>query len=107
MTPNAQEWRRIWAMPLFEGIDREKAEAILREHGCTTCSFADGEILMSPAVHKKRIGILLKGEATVTTPDPGKETLLRFLSPDEHIPPPAQFPAPVCDTAAVHPNREA
>ena len=83
MTPNAQEWRRIWAMPLFGGIDREKAEAILREHGCTTCSFADGEVLMSPDVHQKRIGILLKGEATVTTPDPGKETLLRFLSPDE------------------------
>lgn len=78
-----QEWQKLWGTPLFRETDRKNAERILTSSACEAISFADGEVLMSPAVHQRRIGILLKGEATVTTPDPGKETLLRFLSPEE------------------------
>lgn len=78
-----QEWQKLWGTPLFREADRKNAERILTASACEAISFADGEVLMSPEVHQRRIGILLKGEATVTTPDPGKETLLRFLSPEE------------------------
>lgn len=78
-----QELNKIFASPLFCGMDRKKAIRIFEEYSCSASCFSDGEILMSPEVQQRRIGILLKGTALVTTPDPSKETLLRFLEPEE------------------------
>ena len=83
MALSKTEWKRILASPLFRGVDSRKAVRILEEHDCFASCFSDGEILMSPEERQKRIGILLKGTALVTTPDPSKETLLRFLEPEE------------------------
>lgn len=83
MQLSKQEWNRIFSAPLFQEADKKTVIRTLEEHGCFARCFCDGEVLMSPEEEQKRIGILLKGSALVTTPDPSKETLLRFLEPEE------------------------
>ena len=64
---------------MFDGVNREQTVHIFEETGCEVRSFADGEILLSPASGEKKVGLILEGSAVVKTPDPSKTALLRFL----------------------------
>ena len=74
-----KDLNKIFAHPFFEGIDRANAIKCMQAHGCTVECFAEGEVIHSPSISEKRVGILLNGEAGVTTKDPSKNALLRFL----------------------------
>lgn len=75
-----REIKAIFAHPFFEGLNRQSALSILEAHGCAAIRFAEGEIIHSPASNEKKLGLILEGAATVSTKDPGKNTLLRFLT---------------------------
>ena len=70
---------KIFKNPLFDGCNRENALQIFRSCGCEIGLFADGELLRSPESDQRLAGLILSGKATATTPDPSKNTLLRFL----------------------------
>ncbi len=69
--------------PLLAAVNTDKLLQILEECNALVCLYTDGEILHSPESCKKQAGLILDGSASVTTPTPGKETLLRFLSAGE------------------------
>ena len=69
----------LFAHSLFCGINTEIATAVFEKHGCGVCEFSMGEIILSPSVTEKKAGLLLCGQATVSTADATKSTLLRYL----------------------------
>ena len=75
--------KKIAANPLFWGTDIERAKSIFDEHACRVAVFADGETIISPNTQEHTAGILLSGSAVVTTPDPFRNTLLRYLGAGE------------------------
>ena len=79
MEISKQEIEQIFKCPLLLGIDRDNALRIFDGGGCRIQAFVDQEIILSPETHKPQVGLLLSGKAVITTPDPGKNTLLRFL----------------------------
>lgn len=80
MEISKQESKRIFECPLFAGVDCDHAMRIFDTHDCSIRFFGDNEEILSPKTPQKYVCILLLGKATVTTPDPGKSTLLRYLS---------------------------
>lgn len=78
-----KDWKKISENPLFDGVDLPRAREILDAADGRTACFADGEIILSPHSAEKTAGILLSGSAVVTTPDPTKTTLLRYLGVGE------------------------
>lgn len=80
MTITQKDWNGVFAHPLFRGTDREAVRRILEAGDCQVCIFSDGDTVRSPASSQKAAGILLSGRATVTTPDPARKALLRYLS---------------------------
>ena len=76
---SGKDLQKIFKTSLFEKTDTVKAERIFAEYGCQSADFCDGEIILSPQTEKKAVGIILSGQAFVTTPDPSRKTLLRFL----------------------------
>ena len=74
-----KDLQKIFKTSLFDGIDTAKAETVFAEYGAQSVVFGDGEIILSPQTEKKAVGIILSGQASVTTPDPSRKTLLRFL----------------------------
>ncbi|MBR3894955.1 MAG: Crp/Fnr family transcriptional regulator [Clostridia bacterium] len=78
-----KDWKKIGENPLFDGVDLRRAREILVEAGGRSESFADGDVILSPHSDEKAAGILLSGSAVVTTPDPSKNTLLRYLGVGE------------------------
>ncbi len=79
MTVTEKDIGKILKNRLFDGADRETVRKILTESNCRTEDFCDGEVLLSPDSTERMAGILLSGGATVTTPDPQRGTLLRYL----------------------------
>ncbi len=73
----------IFENSLFTGVDTDCSMRIFEETKAVCMEYEDGDILHSPETTEKQAGILLEGAATVTTPTPGKNTLLRFLSDGE------------------------
>ena len=73
----------IFENRLFSGVDRKQATDIFEEYGCKTVDFTDGAVLHCPECNEKSAGLILSGKAVVNTPDPSKNTLLRFLSVGE------------------------
>ena len=78
-----KDWKKIVQNPLFAGVDHAAARKRFEASGCQTVTFADGEVILSPHSSEKAAGILLSGRAVVTTPDPSKTTLLRYLGVGE------------------------
>lgn len=78
-----RDLQKIFANPLFRGTDTDRAREIFAVCGCRTAAFVDGEELLSPKTGEKIAGLLLSGSAVVTTPDPTRKTLLRYLGADE------------------------
>ncbi len=78
-----RELSAIFAEPFFEGVDHVRATEIFDSQGCRIAEFTGGEILHAPEDHQQFAGFLLSGKAVVTTPTPGKHTLLRYLERGE------------------------
>ncbi len=74
-----QEKSRILEHPFLNGIGRERALEIFANTGCAVVHFSDGEIIHSPDSHEKKLGLILSGRAVVTTRDPSRTALLRYL----------------------------
>ena len=64
---------------LFCGVNAQTATAVFEKHACGVCEFSSGEIILSPTLTEKKAGLLLCGQATVSTADASKNTLLRYL----------------------------
>ena len=75
--------KKITEISLFEKCDKKTLCAVLEECNCQIRTFSDGEILRSPSNTDRVVGVILKGKATVTTPDTARNTLLRFLGKGE------------------------
>lgn len=73
----------IMSTALFCHSDKAAVADRFAQGGAKLLSFADGEVILSPDSHEKKVGILLDGKAVVNTPDPSKKMLLRFLGVGE------------------------
>ncbi|MBQ9785228.1 MAG: Crp/Fnr family transcriptional regulator [Clostridia bacterium] len=74
-----QDISRIFGHAFLSGIDRENALSIWRTHACEITAFEDGDVIHSPDSSEKKVGLILDGRAVVTTKDPSKTALLRYL----------------------------
>ena len=80
---SSKDIKVIFSCPLLQELERNSTLRLLENSGCEIREFLNREVILSPKIDHKRIGLVLSGRATVTTPDSGKETLLRFLDPKE------------------------
>ena len=78
-----KDLKKILSSSLFLESDAERTKEIFDACGCHMATVADGTLLLSPNTTEKMAGLVLSGRAVVTTPDPTKKTLLRFLSANE------------------------
>lgn len=78
-----RDLNRIMKTELFCESDASAVKEILLTFGCYVKTVADGTILLSPETTEKMAGLVLSGRAVITTPDPTKKTLLRFLGANE------------------------
>ena len=78
-----KDWKKILKNPLFCRCDTERLSRVARECECEVLDFADGEVVLSPETEARAAGIVLEGRAMITTPDPTRSTLLRYLSAGE------------------------
>ena len=78
-----RDLNRIMKTELFCESDASAVKEILLTLGCYVKTVADGTILLSPETTEKMAGLVLSGRAVITTPDPTKKTLLRFLGANE------------------------
>ncbi len=83
MEISKKDWNRILANPLFEGCNQELLRTILSEDAVEVAVFAPEEIILSPGEAQHLAGFLLEGSAEVSTPDPTRKALLRFLHPGD------------------------
>ncbi len=74
-----QDISRILGHAFLCGVDRRQAISIWQTHACGVSVFADGEVIHSPDSNEKKVGLILHGRAVVTTRDPSKNALLRYL----------------------------
>lgn len=79
MTLTKKERERIFASPIFCGVDVASAIKTFERHGCYVADFEDGDIILSQAETSHKAGIFLTGEAIATTADNSKNALLRFF----------------------------
>ena len=80
---NDKDFKKIMSSMLFCESDKARTREILERFGCHVSTVADGTLLLSPQTTEKMAGLVLSGRAVVTTPDPQKKTLLRFLGANE------------------------
>ena len=78
-----KDFKKIMSIPLFRGTNQDLAKQILTDCGCGVENFSAGDMILCPDSKEKSAGILLCGKAVVTTPDPSKKMLLRFLGVHE------------------------
>jgi CRP-like cAMP-binding protein len=78
-----KDWKRILKNALFGGCDPARLADICAAGGCEVREFAAGEVVLSPKTDRRAACLLLSGRASVQTPDPGRATLLRYLSENE------------------------
>ena len=78
-----KDLKKIMATFLFAESDPERTKEIFDAYDCQVKKVADGTLLLSPMTTEKMAGLVLTGRAVVTTPDPTKKTLLRFLGANE------------------------
>ena len=74
-----KDLNQIFLHPFFRNVDRQNAVRLLNSHECTVSVFREHDLILSPSSDEKKVGMLLEGEACVTTTDPSKNALLRFL----------------------------
>ncbi len=74
-----KEKEKIFASPIFRGVDPLRATEIFWQNGCYAIDFDEGSLIISNECTVHRAGIFLSGEAVVTTADHSKNALLRFF----------------------------
>lgn len=74
-----QDTERILEHEFLQNVDKTNAIAVFEAHGCAVVSFSEGEIIHSPGIAERRVGLLLSGRAAVTTCDTARNSLLRYL----------------------------
>jgi len=79
MNFSEKDIKKIFRHPFFKDVEKEHALALLSEHNCSLETFSDGDMILSPSSSQKKVGFVMDGEASVTTKDPSKNALLRFL----------------------------
>jgi CRP-like cAMP-binding protein len=79
MAFSEKDLKQIFESRLFLGTNRERALQVFEENDCRVIEYSDGDVLHEPSCMKKSAGLILAGKATVSTPDPSKKTLLRYL----------------------------
>lgn len=79
MSLSKKETERIFQSPIFSGVDSLSVPELFERHGCRAVDFEDGEVILSQNENSHKAGIILTGDATATTTDDSKNTLLRFL----------------------------
>lgn len=72
--------RKLSSHFLFSNTQINLIEKAIVTHGDGIQDFSDGEIILSPENNPPKLGLLLSGKATVTTPNPSHAVLLRFLN---------------------------
>lgn len=66
--------------PLFCGVEQDALATALRDGGAALYTYRAGEVVYAPdSPGAPRLGILTHGKASVSTPDPAHNVLLRFL----------------------------
>ena len=80
---SSKDLKRILRAPLFGGCDPVRLSAVCEACGCEVREFAAGEVVLSPETETRAACLLLSGRAVAQTPDPGRSTLLRYLSENE------------------------
>lgn len=70
---------KIAAHPFFRDVDGALLRRVLDENGAFVRTFAVGDVIRSPEEKSKTAGILLSGRAIVSTKDPARSVLLRYL----------------------------
>lgn len=83
MRVSEKDLKKISVHPLFASIDRARLASVFEACGCEVREFDGGEVILSPESATRAAGILLVGRAIVTTPDPTRKTLLRYLGAGE------------------------
>ncbi len=78
-----KDLNKIMETELFCDSSPETVREILAATGCYSMRFSDGETVLSPATAEKKAGVLLSGHGVISTPDPTKQMLLRFLEKGE------------------------
>ena len=79
MTLTKKETEKIFASPIFLGVDSARALEIFAKNGCAAVCFVENDLIHTKNDGARHAGLLLSGEAVVTTTDDSKNTLLRFL----------------------------
>ena len=74
-----KETDKIFACPIFVGVDCAHALSILERHGCKAIDFEEADTILSQNDPCHKAGIILAGEAVATTADDSKNALLRFF----------------------------
>ncbi len=78
-----KDFKKIMSTFLFTESEPQQTKEILENFGCQVKMLANGALLLAPTTKEKMAGLVLSGRAVVTTPDPNKKTLLRFLGANE------------------------
>ncbi len=68
---------------LFSAADPERLRAVLETEGCGEACYNSGETIISPDDDRRRIGVILAGNAKVRSADGEKNVLLRTISVGE------------------------
>lgn len=74
-----KDFKKIAAHPLFRGSDPALVRRLSSEGKTFLRAYADGEVIRAPEETVPLAGILLAGRASVTTSDPDRTVLLRYL----------------------------
>lgn len=64
---------------LFAGLDKELIRKVSEAGKIYAKTYRTGEVIHSPSSEEPLAGMVISGKATVTTPDPVRKTLMRFL----------------------------
>lgn len=72
-------FEKVAAHPFFCGVEPELLRRAFDGDGAFVRAYSDGDVIRSPEETSKIAGILLSGKASVTTRDPARSVLLRYL----------------------------
>ena len=72
-------FRKVAAHPLFGGVEPEILRRVLTGDGVLVRTYGEGDVIRSPDDRTPLAGLLLAGKAAVTTRDPSRSVLLRYL----------------------------
>lgn len=79
MIMEEQTFKKIRSQPFLRGVDEPLLRRVCNGDGAFVRSYRTGDVIRSPAETSAMAGIVLSGRAAVTTRDPARSVLLRYL----------------------------